>query len=53
LNKELLNKKVIIKEKLNMKWEISVINMESSPWLLHKGNILNIKERNMINNEEF
>jgi hypothetical protein len=44
---------MIIKEKLNMKWEISVSNTEFSLWLLHKGNILNIKKKNMINNEGF
>jgi hypothetical protein len=44
---------VIIKEKPNMKWKISLSNTEFSPWLLHKGTILNIKKRNMINNEDF
>ena len=36
-----------------MKWKISMSNTEFSPWLLHKGTILNIKKRNMINNEDF
>ena len=36
-----------------MKWEISVNNTDFSPWLLHKGNMLNIKKKNMINKEEF
>jgi hypothetical protein len=39
---------MIIKEKLNMKWEISVNNTEFFPWLPNKGTMLNIREKNMI-----